>query len=113
MPLGAAGEVLIRVEAAGVGVWDAWIRSGRSVLPQPLPLTLGSDIADIAGVVQTAGVDVTGLRPGDEVYGVTNQRFTGGYAEFAIAGSNSMAHKPVGLSFIDAASVPITAVTAW
>ena len=34
------GEVLVRVRAAGVGPWDAWIRAGKSVLPQPLPLTL-------------------------------------------------------------------------
>ena len=38
------GQVLIQVKAAGVGPWDAWIRAGKSVLPQPLPLTLGSDL---------------------------------------------------------------------
>jgi NADPH:quinone reductase-like Zn-dependent oxidoreductase len=37
------GEVLVRVKAAGVGPWDAWIRAGKSALPQPLPLTLGSE----------------------------------------------------------------------
>ena len=36
------GEVLVRIAAAGVGPWDAWIRQGHSALPQPLPLTLGS-----------------------------------------------------------------------
>ncbi len=55
------GEVLVRVKAAGVGPWDAWIRAGRSVLPQPLPLTLGSDIS---GIVETAGPGVTGFAPG-------------------------------------------------
>ena len=44
------GEVLLRVKAAGVGPWDAWIRSGRSVLPQPLPLTLGSDVAGVVAM---------------------------------------------------------------
>ena len=39
------GEVLVKVEAAGVGPWDGWIRAGKSALPQPLPLTLGSDLA--------------------------------------------------------------------
>lgn len=43
-PTAAEGEVLVRVEAAGVGPWDAWIRAGKSVLPQPLPLTLGCGI---------------------------------------------------------------------
>ena len=45
-------EVLVRVHAAGVGPWDAWVRAGRSVLPQPLPLTLG---ADLAGTVEAIG----------------------------------------------------------
>jgi NADPH:quinone reductase-like Zn-dependent oxidoreductase len=39
------GEVVVRVKAAGVGPWDAWIRAGKSAVPQPLPLTLGSDLA--------------------------------------------------------------------
>ena len=38
------GEVLVKVEAAGIGPWDAWIREGKSDLPQPLPLTPGSDL---------------------------------------------------------------------
>src|SRR5256714_14288124 len=39
------GEVLVKVKAAGVGPWDGWIRAGKSALPQPLPLTLGSDLS--------------------------------------------------------------------
>ena len=39
------GEVLVKVEAAGVGPWDGWIRAGQGALPEPLPLTLGSDLA--------------------------------------------------------------------
>ena len=44
-PVSGPGEVLLKVEAAGVGPWDAWIRAGKSALPQPLPLTLGSDLS--------------------------------------------------------------------
>src|SRR3954470_8134507 len=44
-PKPGASEVLVKVEAAGVGPWDGWIRSGKSALPQPLPLTLGSDLS--------------------------------------------------------------------
>jgi NADPH:quinone reductase-like Zn-dependent oxidoreductase len=104
------GEVLVRVKAAGVGPWDAWIRAGRSALPQPLPLTLGSDIP---GIVETAGPGVTELVPGDAVFGVTNPRFTGGYADYAIASAAMLTKKPAMLSHVDAASVPVVAVTAW
>jgi NADPH:quinone reductase-like Zn-dependent oxidoreductase len=109
-PIPAAGEVLVRVHAAGVGPWDGWIRAGKSVLPQPLPLTLGSDIS---GVVESVGPNVPGLRPGDEVYGVTNARFTGGYAEYAAVDAGRIARKPRSLSHVEAASMPVVAVTAW
>jgi len=108
-PTPGAGQVLVRVAAAGAGPWDAWIRAGRSVLPQPLPLTLGSDIA---GVVVAAGPDVAGLKPGDAVFGVTNKRFTGGYAEFALAEAGMIASRPARMNPIEAASLPVVAVTA-
>src|SRR5512146_289685 len=56
------GEVLVRVEAAGVGPWDGWIRAGKSVLPQPLPLTPGSDLS---GEIAAVGSGVSDLRVGD------------------------------------------------
>lgn len=105
----AEDEVLVRVRAAGVGPWDGWIRSGNSVLPQPLPLTLGSDIA---GVIVAVGSKVTQWRAGEAVYGVTNQGFTGGYAQYAACKAGMIAAKPATLSFIEAASVPVIAVTA-
>ena len=108
-PAPGAGEVLVRVHAAGIGPWDALVRQGLSALPQPLPLTLGSDIA---GVVEAVGVDVSALAVGDEVYGVTNAQFTGGYAEYAVASATLIARKPIGLTFNEAASVPVVAVTA-
>lgn len=110
LPAPGAGEVLVRVAAAGVGPWDAWIRAGRSVLPQPLPLTLGSDLS---GSVVALGPGVSGFAPGDEVFGVTNGRFTGAYAEHALASANRIAAKPRRLSHVEAASVPVIAVTAW
>jgi NADPH:quinone reductase-like Zn-dependent oxidoreductase len=106
----AAGQVLVRVAAAGVGPWDAWIRSGNSVLPQPLPLTLGSDIA---GTVVLTGEGVNGFTLGEDVFGVTNPRFTDAYAEYAIADAGMIARKPSALSFEAAASLPVIAVTAW
>src|SRR5215203_2499714 len=110
VPNPGPGEVLVKVHAAGVGPWDGWIRGGRSALPQPLPLTLGSDLS---GAIEAVGADVTGLRVGDQVYGVTNPRFIGAYAEYALASAAMIARKPTSLSYIEAASVPVIAVTAW
>jgi NADPH:quinone reductase-like Zn-dependent oxidoreductase len=110
MPVPDSGQVLVQVKAAGVGPWDAWIRSGKSVLPQPLPLTLGSDIS---GTVVQVAPDVQIIKPGDQVFGVTNPRFTDGYAEYAIAYANMLGIKPARLSHEEAASAPVIAVTAW
>ena len=109
-PKPGAGEVLVRVEAAGVGTWDGWIRAGRSALPQPLPLTLGSDLS---GVVAELGTGVSGFAVGTPVFGVTNARFTGAYADYAVAAAGMIARRPGALASIDAASVPVVAVTAW
>jgi NADPH:quinone reductase-like Zn-dependent oxidoreductase len=109
-PEPGCGEVVVQVKSAGVGPWDALIRSGKSALPQPLPLTLGSDIA---GVVDSIGADVEGVKIDDEIFGVTNERFTGGYAEYAVAKSTMFAAKPKSLNYTHAASVPVVAVTAW
>ena len=103
-------QVLIRVAAAGVGPWDALIREQKSVVSVPLPLTLGSDIA---GVVDTVGSSVHNVQPGDAVYGATNPQFVGGYAEYALASADMIAIKPKSLTFEEAASVPVVAVTAW
>ena len=111
-PIPGPGQVLVRVKAAGVGPWDALIRSGRSALvtEQFLPLTLGSDLA---GVVDAVGDGVDALMAGDAVYGVTNRQFIGAYAEFALAEANMLALKPRRLNFIEAAAMPVVAVTAW
>src|SRR5215813_729452 len=103
------GELLVRVRAAGVGHWDTLIREGK-VQGEPLPLILGSEVS---GIVEAIGAGVSGFKPGDEVYGATNEHFTGGYVEYALPSARRMARKPKALSFIEAASVPVVAVTAW
>ena len=108
-PTPGDGEVLLRVKAAGVGPWDAWIRSGRSVIHQPLPLILGSDVA---GVVEDVGPGVSHFRAGDAVFGATNEQFTGGYAEYAVAVATKLAKMPRSMRFVEAASVPVVACTA-
>lgn len=110
VPSPGAGEILVRVMAAGVAPWDALIREGKSkVSPQP-PLTLGSDLS---GVVEKVGPGVTDFAPSDEVYGVTNPQFCGAQAEFAVATAGMVAHKPQSLSYLEAASAPVIAVIAW
>ena len=109
-PAPGSGEVLVKVAAAGVGPWDAWIRAGKSALPQPLPLTPGSDLS---GEIVAVGPGISDLHAGDQVYGVTNPRFIGAYAEFAVASAAMISMKPGSLSFVQAASVPVIAVTAW
>lgn len=108
-PSPGRGQLLVRVEAAGVGNWDALFREGESKL-EPLPIILGSDIS---GTVEALGPEVSGFEPGDAVYGSTNPQFSGGYAEYAVPLAGMIAPKPGTLNFIEAASVPVVAVTAW
>ena len=107
VPRPGPGEVLVKVAAAGVGPWDALIRSGRSGMPQALPLTLGSDLAGT--VLDPGGSD---FAVGEAVFGVTNARFVGAQAEYAVAEANRIAVKAAALSFTEAAAIPVVAVTA-
>lgn len=108
-PEPAAGQLLVRVKAAGVGNWDALIREGKIEL-QPLPLILGSELS---GIVEAIGAGVSGFKRSEEVYGATNEQYSGAYAEYALPLARKMAHKPKTLNFIEAASAPIVTVTAW
>ena len=104
------GEILVRVAATGVGPWDGWIRSHTSVVQVPLPLTIGSDLS---GFIEEIGPGVSGFRKDEEIYGVTNIDFVGANAEYAIASAAMIARKPDSLDQLQAASVPVVAVTAW
>ncbi len=109
-PTPLEGEVLVRINAAGVGPWDALIREGNSAVAGPVPLTLGSDFS---GVVESVGREVSRFKPGDQIYGATNPQFIGAYAEYACASGGMIARKPRVLNDLEAASVPVVAVTAW
>ncbi len=110
VPAPDTNEVLVKVAAAGVGPWDALIRTGKSGVAQMLPLTPGSDIA---GVVDRVGSNVTAFAVGDTVFGCTNAFFVNGYAEFARAEAGMIAAAPTSIDAVEAASVPVVAVTAW
>ncbi len=108
-PEPAAGQLLVRVKAAGVGQWDALVREGK--LPnEHLPLILGFELS---GIVEVIGAEVSGFKTGDEIYGATNEQLTGAYAEYALPSAGMMAQKPKTLNFIEAASAPVVTVTAW
>lgn len=109
-PVPGPEELLVRVMAAGVGPGDALIREGRSKVSPPPPLILGSDLS---GVVEKVGPDAGNFREGDPVYGVTNPQFCGAQAEYAVVSAAMVAPKPRRLSYVEAASVPVVAVTAW
>ena len=112
-PVPAADEILVKVVASGVNPVDRVMREGSSAALRynlTLPLTLGWDAA---GVVEAVGSAVTGLQPGDAVYGVPNFPGNGSYAEFCAAKASQFARKPQRLSFIEAAAVPLAGLTAW
>ncbi|MFF1923624.1 NADP-dependent oxidoreductase [Streptomyces sp. NPDC058221] len=104
------GELLVAVRAAGVNPVDWKLRAGYTrpgSEPQPFPTVLGSEAA---GVVEAIGPGVEGFEVGDEVFG---NPVTGGYAEYTLLPVAVTAHKPVGLSFTDAAALPVAAATAY
>ncbi len=112
VPEPAAGEVLIRVRAAGLdrGVWH--LLTGTPLMARlalglrtPRQKMLG---LDVAGVVERVGAGVTEFAPGDRVFGGG----TGTFAEFAIAKQKALAPMPAGLSFEQAAASPVSGLTA-
>ena len=113
-PEPGSGEVLIRVKAAGVNPVDTKIREGRLALrlPHRFPLIIGWDAA---GVVEATGPGVTAFKPGDDVYAYCRKPVVqfGAYAEYIVLPVQSVARKPSTLSFEEAASVPLAALTAY
>lgn len=105
-------EVLVRVMAAGVNPVDGEIRSGKYSKffgPKP-PFIPGSDIA---GVVEAAGAKMDKYKHGDAVYAYLDLDRGGGYAEYTIAKAEEVSAKPRSVNFVEAAAVPIAALTAW
>ena len=108
LPAPGRGQVRVRIHATSINLSDwegltgspGYARMGG--LRRPARRVLGSDIA---GVVDEVGEGVTGLQPGDEVYG-DNLALMGGFAEFAVAAESSLARKPAGLSFVEASTIP-------
>ncbi|MEU6546901.1 NAD(P)-dependent alcohol dehydrogenase [Streptomyces sp. NPDC046859] len=111
-PVPGAGEVLVRVRAASVNAYDwHFMRGdpliGRGTMGWRRPRTRIRG-RDLAGVVETVGAGVSGLEPGDEVYGEAD----GTFAEFVCARGDEIGPKPAGLTFEQAAAMPLAGNTA-
>lgn len=108
-PVPGPGEVLVRVHAAGVNPADWKRRAGLLRRLGEPPFVLG---LDLAGVVETAGDQVTRFRPGDEVYGAVLPP-RGAYAEYVAVPEDSLALTPPGLDHVHAAALPTAVLAAW
>ena len=90
-PKPSAGQVLVRIHAAGVNPYETYMRAGTYPLKPPLPYTPGSDGA---GVVEAVGEGVKKVRANDRVY--TGRTASGSYAEYAILELNPITNQKVG-----------------
>ncbi|MFJ2260764.1 zinc-binding alcohol dehydrogenase family protein [Streptomyces sp. NPDC087844] len=109
-PAPGPGQLLVAVRAAGVNPVDWKQRTGYQRPGQQrreLPAVLGNEAA---GVVEEIGEGVTGFEVGDAVFG---NPVAGGYAQYALFPVAVTAHKPAGISFTDAATLPVAAATAY
>jgi NADPH:quinone reductase-like Zn-dependent oxidoreductase len=105
-------ELLIRVIAAGVNPVDGMIRSGMfdKEGTRAFPIILGGDVA---GVVERVGSKITKFKAGDAVFAYVSLDNSGGYAQCALVKEREAALKPKSLTYVEAAAVPIVAMTAW
>jgi NADPH:quinone reductase-like Zn-dependent oxidoreductase len=105
IPRPGRGQVLVRVLAAGVGPWDAYLRSGG--WSGPFPYIPGGEFA---GLVEGNTGDEAGFHDGEPVYGYPG--LTGCYAQYVTCPAEQMAPIPAGLAHTDAAAVPVDGLTA-
>jgi NADPH:quinone reductase-like Zn-dependent oxidoreductase len=108
-PVPGPGEILVAVRAAGVNPGDWKTRQGypRAASEEALPRVFG---AEVAGIVEKTGPGVSTLKAGDAVFGSTT---TNGFAERALVAAAITARIPAGVSFTDAATLPVAAATAY
>ncbi|HEX8880287.1 MAG TPA: NADPH:quinone reductase [Candidatus Acidoferrum sp.] len=107
-PKPAAGQVLVRIHAAGVNPYDTYMRTGSYAQKPALPYTPGSDGA---GVIEAVGEGVKKVKAGDRVY--TAKTITGAYAEYALALEEQVHTLPAKISFSQGAGVWVPYGTAY
>lgn len=105
-------DVLVEVGAAGVNALDEKIRLGelKLALPYRLPVVLGNDVA---GTVIGVGAKVRSFQIGDEVFGRPHKDRIGTFAERIAVAEGDLALRPRSVSVVEAASLPLVALTAW
>ncbi|PPQ53085.1 oxidoreductase [Paenibacillus peoriae] len=105
-------EVLVKVKAAGVNPLDILNLNGsvRMIANYKLPLTLGNELS---GIIEAVGDDVLNFKVGDPVYTRLPLNKIGAFAEYASVNEDALSIMPENLSFIEAAAVPLTALTAY
>ncbi len=128
------GEVLVRIRACALNRLDLWVRKGVPGHEFPLPLIPGSEIA---GDIEALGPGVEDLEPGTPTlvapghscgvcerciggadhlcprYGVLGEHRDGGYAEFVVLPRRNILPLPKGMSYVEAAAIPLVFLTAW
>lgn len=111
-PLIKPNEILVRIHAVGLNPIDYMIPKGafKPMLKFDLPATLGSDLA---GTVVEIGSQVTRFKTGDAVFASLFDLGNGSLAEFAAVPEHVAALKPANLNFVQAASIPMVALTCW
>ncbi len=111
-PIPSAGQVLVRVHAAGVNPFDTYMRTGNYATKPPLPYTPG---ADAAGIIEAVGADVTQFTTGMRVFvgGTAAHKSHGTYAQKIVCNPDQLHPLPDRLSFSQGAGVGVPYVTAW
>ena len=103
-------DLLIEVHAAAVNPVDTKLRSGKFRAPVDYPLVPGHDVS---GVVREIGPEVTRFRPGDAVFAMPALFGPGSHADYVLVDQRIAARKPASLSHVQAAAIPLAAMTAW
>jgi NADPH:quinone reductase len=107
-PKPGAGQVLVRIHAAGVNPYDTYMRAGTYAVKPPLPYTPGSDGA---GIIEAVGEGVKKVKPGDRVY--TAKTISGAYAQYALALEEQVHTLPEKINFGQGAGVWVPYATAY
>jgi alcohol dehydrogenase len=105
-------DMLVQVKAASINPVDYKIRQGmlKHIIKYRMPLVLGQDLS---GVVTKVGEKVSRFKPGDEIFSRLDKSRIGTWAEFAVVRESDVAFKPTHLTHVEAASLPLVALTSW